>query len=570
MLVLASAALCVSVPVAAASNSDAQATHAYLIAQYKLVTALLHEAATARGEEDAAATQIARECPGVVSGIPQEPSLELLSAPTPRVKGENARLAQQKQTIEEELDAAVVRPDERSYRPAEEVYAAEVRQLSWSNPAIASALQAATTTRLEALSAPAPPFCADARAWSQSGYRALSVASREFGASQAAEGTRRNSGQGEELSLNTLLRPYENASDRALIRKTSAVDIKLLASADAAVRTVSSLDRIAGFPRAGGEEPKQISVGHGRTAAGTRFEVSAGTYSSSLGGNLDSCHRSATVAYTRPGAPEVLIVGGPNNPICLFPPHYRRPALFCEAGIETIQTAVPASVRSGRLALADGRTVQSRVVRVPRRDGGPAGIYAQEIHGSTSHAVSLVELNAGGAVVLTVGLPRYRCAKSGKEPEGLPTATELVSGRTPEGETFTISAFGSFNGQPALNVDTGVDPELNEPAIGLGASKAFPWSLSIGCAPHPYAILYGILAPPGKSVVARTSQGAVPLNVVLIEPRAHAKGPLVYGVFSALPSELTVLAANGSTVYTENLQTKATEATQFCEGYAEP
>src|ERR1700722_3067912 len=158
----------------------------------------------------------------------------------------------------------------------------------------------------------------------QSGYRALSVASREFGASQAARReTRRNSGQGEELSLNTLLRPYENASDRALIRKTSAVDIKLLASADAAVRTVSSLGRIAGFPRAGGEEPKQISVGHGRTAAGTRFEVSAGTYSSSLGGNLDSCHRSATVAYTRPGAPEVLIVGGPNNPICLFPPHYR-------------------------------------------------------------------------------------------------------------------------------------------------------------------------------------------------------------------------------------------------------
>jgi hypothetical protein len=41
-------------------------------------------------------------------------------------------------------------------------------------------------------------------------------------------------------------------------------------------------------------------------------------------------------------------------------------------------------------------------------------------------------------------------------------------------------------------------------------------------------------------------------------------------VFSALPSELTVLGANGSTVYTENLQAKATEATQFCEGYAEP
>jgi hypothetical protein len=44
----------------------------------------------------------------------------------------------------------------------------------------------------------------------------------------------------------------------------------------------------------------------------------------------------------------------------------------------------------------------------------------------------------------------------------------------------------------------------------------------------------------------------------------------VYGVFTALPSQLTVLAANGSTVYTENLQGKAAEAAQFCEGYAEP
>jgi hypothetical protein len=266
-----------------------------------------------------------------------------------------------------------------------------VRQLSWSNPAIASALQAATPTALEADSAIAPPFCADARAWAQSGYRALSAASREFEAAQAA---RRRSEQGEERSLDTLLKPYENASDRALIRKTKAVANKLLASAAAAVRTVFNLDRVVGFPQAGIEEHKPITVGHGRTAAGTRFEVSSG--SAPLGA-LVSCHRSAAVAYTRPGAPEVLIEGGPNNPICLSSPQYRHPVLFCEVGLETIQTAVPGSVRSVTLVLADGRTIESRVVRVPRRDGGPAGIYAQEIHGNTSHAVSLVELNAGGA-----------------------------------------------------------------------------------------------------------------------------------------------------------------------------
>ncbi len=549
-------------PVAAASSSDTQATHAYLLAEYKLVTALLHEAATARGAESAAATQIARECPGVVSGMSQEPSR--FPAPPPRVRGENARLSQQKQTIEEELDTAVDRPGTSLYRAAEEVWAAEVRQLSWSNPAITSDVQAGITARLETISAPAPPFCADARVWAQSGYRALSAASREFEASRAA----RMSAERGEGSLPTLLKPYENASDRALARKTNAVENELLASGFAAEQTVNSLDRTIGFPRVGIEEPKQVTVGHGRTAAGTRFEVDSGS-SGGLLGAVGSCHRSASVYYSRPGAPEMLIQGGPNNPICLSSPQYRHPAVFCEVGIETIQTAVPASVRSARLVLADGRTVQSRVIRVPRRDGGPAGIYAQELRGSTSHAVSLVELNAGGGVVLTLELPRYRCRKPRTEPsEELPTSTERASGRTPEGEPFAIHSYGTFDGQPSLSVDVGIDPELSEPLFD--ANKAFPWSLSIGCAPHPYAIFYAILRPPGESVTARTPQGVVALNVVPLEPRLHAKGPLVYGVFSALPTELTVLGANGSTVYTENLQAKAAEATQFCEGYAEP
>ncbi len=563
VLVLASAALCGSVPVAAASSSDVQATHAYLIAQYKLLTALMHEAAATRGAESAAAEQIAQECPGVVSGMPQQPSLSLQTSP-PRARGENARFSQQKETIEEELDTAVDRPGGSLDRRGEETYAAEVRQLSWSNPAIASMLQAATTARLEVISGAAPPFCADARAWAQSGYRTVSASSREFEASRAA---RMNSEQAEERSLGALLKPYENASDRALISKTKTAELELLLRGGAAVRTVRGLDRIVGFPQVGTEEPKSMTVGHGRTAAGTRFQVSTG---SGLLGALSSCNRSAAVAYTRPGAPELLIEGGPNNPVCLSPPQYRHPAVFCEEGIETIQTAVPASVRSVGLVLADGRRIGSRVVRVSRRDGGPAGIYAQEIRGSRSHAVSLVELNAAGGITLTVKLPRYRCVKSGKEPDGFPTVTELASGLTPEGEPFTISAFGSINGEPGLSVDTGVDPGLNEPAIGLGPSKAFPWSLSIGCSPHPYAILYGILMPPGESVVAQTPQGAVALNMVPVEPRVHAKGPLVYGVFNALPTELTVLGANGSTVYSENLHAKAAEAAQFCEGYAEP
>jgi hypothetical protein len=563
-MVLACSALWGGVPVAAASSADAQATHAYLLAQYRLGTALLHDARAVRDAESAPATQIARECPGVVSGMPREPSR--FPMPPPRVRGENARMAQQGKTIGEELDAAVERPGASLYRPAEEAWAAEVRQLSWSDPAITSDVQAGITARLETISTAAPPFCADARVWAQSGYRVLSAASREFEASRAA---RTNSERGEG-SLETLLKPYENASDRALVRRAIAVEYRLLASVFSGLETILRLKRILGYPRAATEEPKkEIRLGHGRTAAGTRFEVSSGS-GGLIGGLLDApgaCRRSASVFYSRPGAPEELIQGGPNNPICLSSPQYRHPALFCEVGIETIQTAVPSSVRSARLLLADGRTIESRVVRVPRRDGR-AGIYAQEIRGSTSHAVALVELDVHGGVVLTLELPRYHCRKPRNEPsEELPTSKDLASGHTPEGEPFAIHSFGTINGQPALGVDLGIDPELSEPLL---ATEAFSWSLSIGCAPNPYAIFYAILRPPGESVTARTPQGVVPLNVVPLEPRLHAKGPLVYGVFSALPTELTVLGANGSIVYTENLQAKAAEATQFCEGYAEP
>ncbi len=561
-LVLVSAVLLSGVPAAAALSSDAQATHAYLVAQYRLFGALVHEAAAAGGAESAAETQIARECPGVVSGMPQEASLEQFSAPSPRVRGEDARLIQQKETIEDELDAAVIRPGNSLDRPAEEAYAAEVRPLSWSNPAIASTLRAVTTAKLEAVSVSAPPFCADARAWAQSSYRVLPVASRELEASDAA----RRSSREAEASVSALLKPYENAPDRALSRKTNALANEPLASAFAAVQTVLKLDRIVGLLKAGIKESKQVTLGHGRTAAGTRFEVSS--ESGLLG--LRSCHRSATVAYSRPGAPEVLIVGGPNNPICLARPHYQHPAHFCEAGIETIQTAVPASVRMVRLLLADGQRIESHVVHVPREDGGPAGVYAQEIRGNTSHAISLIELDSSGSAVLTLELPRYRCIKPRKELEEFPTPTKLASGRTSEGEPLTISAFGSLNGEPNLSVDIGVDPQLNEITIGPKAPKAFPWSLSIGCAPHPYAILYGILTAPGRSVVVQTPQGAVPLDMVPLKPRLHTKGQLAYGAFGALPTQLTVLATNGTTLYTENLQTKATEAAQFCEGYTEP
>jgi hypothetical protein len=49
----------------------------------------------------------------------------------------------------------------------------------------------------------------------------------------------------------------------------------------------------------------------------------------------------------------------------------------------------------------------------------------------------------------------------------------------------------------------------------------------------------------------------------------HAAGPLFYGIYATPPTEIVVQRSDGSILYTESLVTKATEETEFCEGYAE-
>jgi hypothetical protein len=49
----------------------------------------------------------------------------------------------------------------------------------------------------------------------------------------------------------------------------------------------------------------------------------------------------------------------------------------------------------------------------------------------------------------------------------------------------------------------------------------------------------------------------------------HAGGPLFYGVYTTPPTEIIVERSDGSILYSESLAAKATEETEFCEGYAE-
>jgi hypothetical protein len=59
------------------------------------------------------------------------------------------------------------------------------------------------------------------------------------------------------------------------------------------------------------------------------------------------------------------------------------------------------------------------------------------------------------------------------------------------------------------------------------------------------------------------------VSQLVAKARARALGPVRSGVYATPPTEIVVEGSDGSVLYTESLAAKATEETEFCEGYAE-
>ncbi len=74
---------------------------------------------------------------------------------------------------------------------------------------------------------------------------------------------------------------------------------------------------------------------------------------------------------------------------------------------------------------------------------------------------------------------------------------------------------------------------------------------------------------PGDVVLARTTTGLVPLRKVKIPKALHAGGVLAYAALPSVPEEVVVQTRKGRKVSATNLQTKARDAREVCEGEAE-
>jgi hypothetical protein len=553
-----------------ATSADAVATEAYLTAVYTYEQAVVANISKSLGAVEALSSRLAGECPGVLHGAPPP------TPSTPRGFGEFAREHRQLRDLQEELDSAAGAAYAVPDREAATALANSVSSLQWSNATLTSLVHAEVTAEQERLEMPALEVCADMRAWVSSGYRTLSTATAAF--LKAREASRRT--EPGAPTVEQLLAPYESAHDKALIRETRAVgeredtnSIKTLLRAFDRLRQVVGLHV---FPIETSKPKPATVIARLNTAAGEKLVAKLeppepGRHGCKVGVSIESTKRQAgTLVFSAGGSADVCLSSRYSGP---------APSVNCNEGRLTITAHTLPSAHSVRLLLSDGRQITSPTIRAPRR-GGREGYYYQVLRGPSPIPVSLTVLDANGSTLDVVRLPAIvECTRHPLK--YLPGGREhkLVHGQAPQGPSFAIVAeHYRFLGRVYFQLKIQVTPEGSGGEIGGSSSsgliggRAHTFSLeeSTGCRPHLYDIVYGLLKPPGATVLVRVAGVLTPLQEVAIPAQLHAGGALVYGAFSTPPTEVVVRDAHGRTLSSESLAESAKATTEQCEGEAEP
>jgi hypothetical protein len=146
-------------------------------------------------------------------------------------------------------------------------------------------------------------------------------------------------------------------------------------------------------------------LAHGTTAAGTSYTVAAEK------GSGRFCRARIMITEDAPD-------GQFGSASCFTGSSAEELSMTCPGDRVAIEAIVPAVTRKIRLRLADGRTLSSRVTRIPARDGGPLGVYFQAVPASEPWPVSLIELDAHGRKLgRTHNVQSHSSCKSGSPSE---------------------------------------------------------------------------------------------------------------------------------------------------------
>jgi hypothetical protein len=576
-VLISTVAFCITPTALAATSADRASTDAYDRAVHQLAARIASETPEVAAKLDTLARAMGNECHGILAHAPgveeHDPFGEQPKSALER--GEQMRAEQQLSTIRNEITSAMTGPIHTTEAPDVEAFAKTVEPLSWSDPRITTAIHRHAQAGILDARHAAPDTCADIKAWSASGFKKLSPASR---ARRSEEDPSAIEAETEEAAptistreLDKLLRPFESASDRRLLSETKAFYARVDRTFRGLERSFARLYLALGFPQTREERTeRKPPIAKGVTEAGERFEVRAVPKE---GVHEHGCRAEVSIRLTTVEGHGGQTSGSGSNE-CISHNRRGQPGSSCGGDVVGIQLAVAPSVRKVRMTLSDGRKITSSVVLISRLYGGPRGLYIQSIRGYEPHPVSLTELGASGRVFRVLKLGRALICHEMAGPEG-PFFVALARGTTPDGRPFTIeddevrfhgeTEFG-LEARPGRHIAPG-DSEIE--VGGTSKTRAFSFSVASECEPHPYTILYGILASPGASVQVRTSAGLVALTKVEIPAKLNSGGTLFYGAFASLPPELVVQRSDGTTLYSESLAARAKEETEFCEGYVE-
>jgi hypothetical protein len=495
------------------------------------------------------------------------------STPSPRASGEQQRRSRQLIDLEGELETALTSGLRSAAAPAALATASAISALRWSDPAVEQAARKRAETLTEA-APPSPDVCADVRAWAASGFQTLSQASKERVAALRAR-AQAAAGAQSRLTLAELVERLGDSSSRRLLAELDRAGTKLSLALGPIEAAHGEVLKALGVPQNPRFQPPLVSepsgtvVGRGRTAVGGKFtaEVSRGP----------GCHERLTISEDGGFTGECLSKA---NPITA------RPAVQCLQGLLTVTLVTSGAARRAILELASGRRIESHLIAIPRRRGGPLGFYYQVVKGPSPIPVSLTVLDGSGRVLREVALPaRRNCVEQTFSylPGGRPHA--VLSGALPGGPAYEVdTARYRADGNVHLEVTiltesesptfieaaTGVRPQIIGVPIGPDRPPTLSLERTTGCEPQEFEILAGVLRAPGDEALAVTSAGLLPLSKLALPAALHAHGVLVYGAFTTGVAKVLVRDPAGRTVFTEPLGASTTELGEECEGEREP
>jgi hypothetical protein len=172
------------------TRRDATSTHAYLLAAYTALHAVVSKWSFVEADIHRLDQSVQSECAGVAAGSPQ---------------------SQEEQKLSYEVAGALWVTSYRADAAVIQRFLKTVDPLTWSNPAVTHAAHAYARSLHAMVVLPVPSICADVRSWIADGFKAVPADTRQFDRSVEAIEIK-------ELPRK-LLSPYLQPADSALFAR---------------------------------------------------------------------------------------------------------------------------------------------------------------------------------------------------------------------------------------------------------------------------------------------------------------------------------------------------------------